>query len=181
MKRYDCIFLDRDGTINPDPGYIKTLDEFNFFSYTISALIKLSQYGNRFCIASNQSGISRGLIKKEDLNIINLFIKSEFEKNNIPLLDIYIAIDHPDKNPSIMRKPGSGMFLKARDDHGINLKNSLIIGDSYADMEAGRLLNMDRMLVLSGLGTETLKKIHDNNMPNYIVKDLKEGAINLCQ
>ena len=57
----------------------------------------------------------------------------------------------------------------------------IIIGDSDADMEAGRLLGMDRMLVLSGLGVETLKKFHKNNTPDYIVKDLNEGAINLCQ
>ena len=180
MKLYDCIFLDRDGTINPDPGYIKTLDEFRFFSYTISSLIRLSKYKNRFCIVTNQSGVSRALIKEDDLNKIHLFIKSEFKKNNIPLLDIYIATDHPDNNPSIMRKPGSGMFLKARDDHGIDLLNSLIIGDSFSDMEAGRCLGMDRMLVLSGLGTKTLKQFHENNMPNYIVKNLNEGAINLC-
>ena len=71
MKHYDCIFLDRDGTLNPDPGYIKTLDEFHFYSFTISALIRLSKHKNRFCIVSNQSGISRGLIKQTELDKIH--------------------------------------------------------------------------------------------------------------
>ena len=63
MKIYDCIFLDRDGTINSDPkGYIKSLQNFNLYDFTIPALKRLSELGNKFCIITNQSGLSRGLI-----------------------------------------------------------------------------------------------------------------------
>ena len=181
MKIYDCIFLDRDGTLNPDPGYIKNLDEFKFYPYTLSALKKIALNHNKFCIVTNQSGISRGLIKQNDLDKIHSFIKSEFEKNNIPLLEIFTANDHPDKNPSSRRKPGPGMFFEARDSFGIDLANSLIIGDSFADIEAGRLLGMDSMLVLSGNGIKTLSLISRIKIPNYIVNDLNEGAKQLCQ
>ena len=78
MKNYDCIFLDRDGTLNPDSGYISSLNDFMFFDFTLSALSKIASTGNKFCIITNQSGVSRGLINIEDLEAINLYIKKEF-------------------------------------------------------------------------------------------------------
>ena len=74
MKIYDCIFLDRDGTLNFDPGFIKNLSEFKLFSYTMDALEKLSHITKYFCIVSNQSGISRGIIDINELEKIHDFI-----------------------------------------------------------------------------------------------------------
>ena len=74
MKKYDCIFLDRDGTLNPDPGYISSLNDFIFFDFTLSALKQLAKAGNRFCIITNQSGISRGLIQQDSLQEIHDYI-----------------------------------------------------------------------------------------------------------
>ena len=74
-KKYNCIFLDRDGTLNPDPGYISSIKSFGFYDFTLDALRKISSKKNVFCIISNQSGVGRGLIKKEDLEEINDFIK----------------------------------------------------------------------------------------------------------
>ena len=180
MKKYNCIFLDRDGTINPDSGYIKNLEEFQFYSFAIKSLIKLAINGNRFCIVSNQSGISRGLIIQHDLDEIHSYIRSEFLKYKIPLLDIFIATDHPLK-PTNRRKPGSGMFLEAKKKYDINLKKSLMIGDSYVDMESAKLLGMDNMLVLTGLGNKTLSSISKQDWPTYVVKDISNGADILCQ
>ena len=64
---YDCIFLDRDGTINPDEtGYVKSLDDYSFYDFTILALKQIAKENNRFCIMTNQSGVSRGFIKEDD-------------------------------------------------------------------------------------------------------------------
>ena len=90
MRKYNTIFLDRDGTLNPDPGYISSLDQFEFYDFTIPALQRLAHSGNRFCIITNQSGVSRGLIDQDDLNKIHDYIKNEFFKYSIPLLDIYM-------------------------------------------------------------------------------------------
>ena len=179
MKNYDCIFLDRDGTINPDPGYISSIDDFEFFDFTLSALRKIANLGNRFCIITNQSGISRGLIKQEDLNTIHNSIEKQFKKNNIPLLSIYTCVDHPD-NATERRKPGPGMFLEAELDHDLNLMDCLMIGDSYDDMQAGEMLGMDTMLVLTGKGQDAMKNFSEYEMPTFIVQDLKQGAEKLC-
>ena len=174
MRKYNTIFLDRDGTLNPDPGYISSLDQFEFYDFTIPALQRLAHSGNRFIIVTNQSGVSRGLIDQDDLNKIHDHIKNEFFKNSIPLLDIYICIDHPDK-ASNRRKPGSGMFLEAANDHSINLSESLMIGDSVHDIKSGNNLDMDTVLVLTGRGKDTIKNSPDV-LPTVAVNDLNGAA-----
>ena len=68
MKKYDCVFLDRDGTINSDPGYIKNLKNYKFYDFLFPALKKISEVCNKFCIISNQSGVSRGMIQCSEGN-----------------------------------------------------------------------------------------------------------------
>jgi D,D-heptose 1,7-bisphosphate phosphatase len=174
LKKYNTIFLDRDGTINPDPGYISSLDQFEFYDFTFSSLKRLSRDGYRFCIITNQSGVSRGLIKQKDLDNIHEYIKNQFMKNSIPLLGIYIAIDHP-SSATIRRKPGVGMFLEASKDHHINLKDSLIIGDSINDIQAGKDLEMDTILVRTGRGNQTILDYPDLR-PDAIVSNIEEAA-----
>tara|TARA_B100001559_G_scaffold157019_1_gene131597 strand:+ start:276 stop:818 length:543 start_codon:yes stop_codon:yes gene_type:complete len=179
MKNYDCIFLDRDGTINFDSGYIGSIYDFHLFDFAIPALKKMAKSGNRFCIITNQSGVSRGLIKKKKLNTIHNFIKEKFKKNQIPLLNIYSCFDHPD-NPSERRKPGPGMFFEAKNDFNLDLTNCLMIGDSYIDIKAGLTLEMDTMLVLTGNGENAVRCLAEDEVPTYIVKDLDRGAKKLC-
>lgn len=175
MKLYDTIFLDRDGTLNPDPGYINDLQNFQFYPFTLNALKIMSTCCKHFCIVSNQSGIGRGLINESKLNDIHDFIYESFEKYGLRLIDIYFCPDHPDR-ASEFRKPGKGMFTKAASDHEIDLQNSLMVGDAKSDMEVGAKLNMDTMLVLTGKGSKTLQKLKKNISPKYIVENLLVGA-----
>jgi len=179
MKKYDCVFLDRDGTINPDPGYINNLKIFKFYDFVFPALKKISEVCNKFCIVSNQSGVARGMIQKNNIYKINKFIFEQFSINKIQLVDIYVCFDHP-KNPTQRRKPGPGMFLEAEKCHNIRLPDSLIIGDSICDIQAGKLLGMDTMLVLTGNGKKTKLKLMDCDIPTYIVNDLNAGANKIC-
>ena len=174
MRKYNTIFLDRDGTLNPDPGYISSLDQFEFYDFTIPALQRLAHSGNRFCIVTNQSGVSRSLIDQDDLNKIHDYIKNEFLKYSIPLLDIYICTDHPE-NASNRRKPGSDMFLEAANDHSIDMSESLMIGDSIDDIKSGNNLGMDTVLVLTGRGKDTIKDNPDIE-PTVAVDDLQAAA-----
>ncbi len=175
MKKYDTIFLDRDGTLNPDPGYISHFNKFNFFPFTINALQTMSSICHGFCIVTNQSGVSRGLIAIEDLQEIHDYIRSEFAKNDIPLFDIYACYDHP-VNKTENRKPGTGMYKTAAQEHQLDLCRSLMVGDSGSDIEAGIRLGMDTMLVLTGRGGETLVNCSDQLKPTYVVKNLAIGA-----
>ena len=74
MIKYDCIFFDRDGTVNYDPGYISKLKYFKFFEFAIEAMALLANVSDKFIMVTNQSGVSRGLINEADLLQINGFI-----------------------------------------------------------------------------------------------------------
>ena len=181
MKKYNCIFLDRDGTLNPDPppGYIRSLKDFKFFDGALTALKRLSDQGNVFCIITNQSGLSRGLIRFEDLEVIHNYIREQFKKYSIPLLGIYFCNDHPNK-PTLRRKPNSGMFMEAKKKHNLDLEKCLMVGDSKVDILAGSNLGMDTMLVLTGNGNKTLDLLAKDSQPSFIVEDLNQGADILC-
>ena len=179
-KLYDCIFLDRDGTLNPDSGYISKLNDFKLFEFTIPALKELSMHGNRFCIVTNQSGVARGLIHQQDLHAIHNFIKAEFKRHGIHLLGIYVCHDHPD-NATERRKPGAGMFLEAKAEYNLNLIQCLMIGDSPADIQAGDMLGMETMLVLTGRGKQTKHKLQGFINPTFTVSNIKEGSELLIQ
>ena len=175
MIKYDAIFLDRDGTLNFDPGFVQNVDQFQFYDFVFPALKILSQHGCSFCIISNQSGVTRGLMDVDDLREINAYIRREFIDNQLHLLDIYNCTDHPD-NATDRRKPGTGMFLEAADDHDIELKRCLMIGDSERDLIPAHLLGMDTMLVLTGNGHLTLETIASSDKPNFVAENILEGA-----
>ena len=177
-KKYDCIFLDRDGTINTDPGYISKLQDFKFFDFAVAALDMLKTLTNNFIIISNQSGVARGLILEQDLIEINEYIFEEFLKNNLELLDIYYCFDHPD-NSSDRRKPGVEMFVEASNQYCLDLSRCLMIGDSKTDILPAKVLGMESMLVLSGEGKKYKNSFHEKEKPDYITKNLMFGAIEL--
>ena len=179
MKKYDCIFLDRDGTLNPDPGYINNISDYHFYDFTIPALKMMSKNNNRFCIVTNQSGVARGLIPVNSLNIINEFIREKFSENSICLLDIHMCFDLPD-NASSSRKPGPGMFLKAKNKFNLKLSKCLMVGDSIADMQAGKNLGMETMLVLTGEGQKTLSNLRHRKLISYFAENIYEGFKQLC-
>ena len=180
MKTFECIFFDRDGTINYDPGYISKLEDFKFFDFTFKALRVLRSVSNKFIIISNQSGIGRGLISEVDLLTINDFIMSESVNNDIPLLKIYYCTDPPD-TVSDRRKPGVGMFLEASKDYNIDLSNCLMVGDSISDIQPANTLGMNSMLVLTGNGESHLEKFSNQNSPTYVTKNILTGAMLLTQ
>lgn len=175
MGRYETIFLDRDGTINRDPGYISSLENYTFYPFIDYVLKELSVTGKSICIVTNQSGVGRGLIDPVELDRIHDYVKEKFEKAGVKLLGIYFCADHPDQATD-RRKPGVGMFMEAIKDHEIDLKSSIIIGDGLTDMKAGFNLGIDSMLVLTGHGLRTKKVLKDSNwMPTFVTRNLKTG------
>lgn len=181
--KYQMIFLDRDGTLNPDPGYISSLKQYEFYPFTLSALRLLYDTGARFCIVSNQSGVSRGLIDPQNLKEIHDWIRQQFLNHGMQLDGIYICTDHPDKATQ-RRKPGTGMFEEAAGDLNLKLERCLMIGDSISDIDAGRKLGMETMLVLTGEGEPTLNELESGSLdeqPTYVVRDLAEGVQTLLE
>ena len=170
-SKYECIFLDRDGTINFDPGYISSVKDLKFYDYTFKALRLLKPLTKSFIIITNQSGVSRGIIKEKKLIEINSFIYSKFLENKLNLLNIYFCTDLPGTG-STFRKPGVGMFLQAAMEYDIDLTKCIMIGDSYKDIVPANELGMSSLFVLSGNGEKDLHKFDSSLKPDNIAKDL---------
>ncbi len=169
LKALDkVIFLDRDGTLNPDPGYISSIKQFKFYPDTLTSLSTLAKLGFKFAIVTNQSGVARGLINKEALEEIHQYIYDQFAKLGIELLGIYSCLHHPDDGCKC-RKPETALFDEAAHQHDIDLSSAVMIGDTSADMKAGKARGMVTCLVRTGKGAEEEISLKDSGLePDFI-------------
>mgnify|MGYP000035074607 FL=1 len=135
-----CVFLDRDGVLNKDVGYISNIKEFKIYPYTGKAIKFLNDEGYLVILITNQAGVGRGLITIKELNSIHLYLKKRIKKNKAIINDIYFCPYHPThgigkyKKNTQDRKPGSGMIKKAIKKWNIDIKNSFMIGDRKKDL-----------------------------------------------
>lgn len=147
------IFLDRDGVINkkaPKAEYVKSWDEFEFLPGSKDAIKLLSQHGYKIFIITNQAGIARGVMTEDDLKTIHSNLKSEFEKENVKIEDIYYC-PHGWDDGCECRKPKPGMFFRVAREHDLDLSKSIFIGDDKRDLEAGNAAGCRTLLVNSEL------------------------------
>ena len=131
------LFLDRDGTLIINKHYLNNCEEIEYLPNVFSALSSLKNLGFEFVIVTNQSGIPRGLITAEQLEEIHSVVTADFKKHGIEFLKIYHAPHLPESNHPD-RKPNPGMLLKAQREFNIDFSQSWMIGDSEADIGAGK-------------------------------------------
>ena len=143
------LFLDRDGVINKklDGDYVKTIDEFEFLPYALEAIKLFSSHFHRLVIVTNQQGISKRLMTEDDLHKVHQHLIQEVHNFGGRIDAIYHAPQLAEEN-SIMRKPNIGMALKAKEEFpSIDLKKSIMVGDSISDMEFAKNANMFAVLI----------------------------------
>lgn len=146
---FETVFLDRDGTINAkaaDGDYIKSVAEFVFLPGAKEALCTLTDHGLRAIVVTNQRGIALGRMSEADLAAIHGHMLTELAEAGARVDAVYHC-PH-DRDECICRKPGIGMFLRAERDHpGLDFAASVVIGDSWSDMEAAASLGVRRVLI----------------------------------
>jgi histidinol-phosphate phosphatase family protein len=168
----NIIFLDRDNTINYDPGYLSDPNLVQILPYVIDGLKLLNNAGYEFIIITNQSGIGRGYYKEEDMHRVNQRILDILKSQNIFIKDIFFC-PHTEEDQCMCRKPKPGLILQALEKYPtINLKTSWIIGDSLRDIFAGENLNIKGVLI--DAETKPIEKKPTNLL--YVAKSLKEAA-----
>lgn len=147
-----AVFLDRDGVINFDHGYVSTWEQFEFLPGAPEALRELQDAGYLLIIVSNQSGIGRGYYSERDLHTLNQAIAEYLDSTlGVTLSGFYHCPHHPTeaegefRQQCDCRKPAPGMIQQAVLDHGIDVKTSLLVGDKDSDIEAGRAAGVGRL------------------------------------
>ncbi len=135
MKR-KAVFLDRDGTLILDRIYLNDVNLIEYLPGVFEALRSLRDAGYIFLIATNQSGIARGIVSIENLNLIHAKIQADFAREGIDLRAFYYAPYMTDTNHPV-RKPNPGMLLRGALDFNVDLSLSWMVGDRMSDVEAG--------------------------------------------
>ena len=141
-----AIFLDRDGTINADYGYVHEPERFVFIDGVFDFCRKAQSAGYAIVVVTNQSGIARGYFTEADFAALTRFMLARFAEEGVAVAGVFHcpSLSGPD------RKPEPGLFLKARDSLGIDMAASVNIGDKARDLEAGRRAGVGRNILFTG-------------------------------
>lgn len=171
------VFLDRDGTLNKDTGYIKSPDELTLFPGVGAALARLKKAGARLVVVTNQSGLGRGYFAPKDLEAIHAKLRVLLAEDQVTLDGLYFCPHHPDDR-CICRKPAPGMIDRAVAELRVDLDRAYIIGDSARDIELAKQVGMQSLLVLSGSsGTETLADLTRRGLsPDHVADALPQAV-----
>jgi D-glycero-D-manno-heptose 1,7-bisphosphate phosphatase len=144
------VFLDRDGVINKEVGYLHKVADFEFIEGVFDACQYFQSLGYQVIIVTNQSGIERGYYTEEDFHIVTDWMLKQFKHNGIEVLDVFYCPHGPESGCSC-RKPKPGMFIQANGKHHIDMSNSWMIGDKEADIQAANSAGISNtILVKSG-------------------------------
>lgn len=172
------IILDRDGVINYDSKhYIKSKDEWLAIPGSLEAIVKLKQKGYKIAVATNQSGIARELYTKETLEEIHAEMQRQL--NNIGgEIDLFCYCPHHPKAGCDCRKPRVGMLKTIQNYFECDIKQAYFVGDSISDIKAAITMQCQPILVETGNGTLTYKKLK-NKIAVPIYKNLYHFVNNL--
>lgn len=171
-----AIFLDRDGVLNEDLGYVGQPERFKIFNYVGTALKLLAEKGFLFFIITNQSGIERGYFTLEDTQRLHSILAEQMRFYSVEFTGIYIS-PYCESTPNDIRKPSPKMLLEAAQKHQINLETSYVIGDRPTDLEMGYRAGCRVVLVRSGAGAET-EKLPQTKF-DYVFENLLDAAQSL--
>lgn len=132
MVKNKALFLDRDGTINVDYGYVGSVDKFEFIDGVFDFCGKAQLLGYKIIVITNQSGIARGYYTVADYELVTKYMCDEFMKHGIKITDVFYCPELSGPN----RKPEPGLFVMARDKYNIDMSKSVSIGDKQRDLDA---------------------------------------------
>lgn len=157
MNLNKAVFLDRDGVINIDHGYIFKPEHFDFIDGVFDACRHLQNLGYLLIVVTNQSGIARGYYSEQDFAVLTSWMKQQFAAHGVKIDGVYYCPHHLEKGQvpynidCDCRKPNPGMLTQAIREFGIDPAVSLMVGDKAADMQAAAAAGIGRkILVQSG-------------------------------
>lgn len=155
-----AVFLDRDGTINAEKDYLHRIGDFQFLPGAPEAIRRLKEAGFLVVVVTNQSGVARGYFGLDEVEALHRHLQGELARFGTAVDAFYFCPHHPTEGVGEFRrdcpcrKGKPGMLLQAAVDLGIDLGGSYMVGDKFADVEAGRAAGCTPLLVFTGYGSE---------------------------
>lgn len=177
-----AVFLDRDGTISHETGYIDSVDDFKLYPYSAESLAALRSMGFKIVIVTNQSGVALGFFTESRVQEINDRMHTLLKNEGITIDGIYYCPHLPDgvvaeyAKECTCRKPGIGMIKKAETELNLDLNCSIIVGDKLTDIVCGLNAGLKTVLVRTGYGRDEEKKLGKSpadEQPDVILDTLK--------
>ena len=183
MKR-PALFMDRDGTVSEEVGYVNHLSRFRLFPYTAEAIKLLNENGWLAIIVTNQAGVARGYFSEDIILKVHDQIRQDLEKVSAKLDAIYYCAHHPSvgeppyRFDCDCRKPKTGLIERAGADFEIDLERSWMDGDRYGDIELVRNARLHSAFVLSGYGRGEWEYQRDSwsMEPEVVAEDLLQAV-----
>jgi len=177
-----AVFLDRDGVLIEEKNFLRRVEDVVLLPDVSAALRRLSNAGFLLFIVSNQSGVGRGYFTLADVERVNAHLAGELAREGVALRKIYIAPEAPEQ-PSRGRKPSPQFLFDARDEFGLDLARSFMVGDKLIDLECGWNAGVRAsVLVRTGYGRKEEQKLAGNASRAVVVDDLPAaGAWILAQ
>lgn len=183
VKKNRAVFLDRDGTICEEVGYLESIWQMRLIPRAGEAVRLLNEQGFKVVVVTNQSGVARGFFPESILEKIHAEMSLQLRKEGAYLDGIYYCPHHPTEGtaPYLQecdcRKPATGLLLRAAESLNLDLPSSYMIGDHISDIECGQRVGAETVLLLTGHGQEALAKRETwTKLPSYIAADLYEAA-----
>ena len=179
-----AVFLDRDGTMNEQMGYINHIDRFVLLPGVVAAIRRLNMAGLAVVVVTNQSGLARGYFPQELLDRVHARMEQELEAGGAWLDGVYVCPHHPEaryeqyRQRCECRKPRTGLIDRAVRELNLDRERSFLVGDRWSDLVCAARAGVLPILVLTGYGRGDLEYIGPTQevQPAYIAEDLS-GAV----
>ena len=176
MKKNTAVFLDRDGTMNEEVGYLDSIDKLKLFANTAEAIRLINESGMKAVVITNQSGVARGYFTEDFIGTVHARIQETLQSKGTFINAFYYCPHHPTEGIGVFRqacpcrKPEAGMLIRAAQDLHIDLYRSYMVGDMMKDMEAAQKVGAKGILVKTGYGLKTLQE-----NPDLITSKINHG------
>ena len=177
-----AVFLDRDGTLIEDVGYLDRLERLRFYPWSIEAVRLFRQVGYAVVVVTNQAGVARGMISEQVVLDARDFIADQLARIGERLDGHYNCPHLPDdavaayRQQCLCHKPAPGMLQQARDELGLDLERSVVIGDRWTDVQMGRAVGARGVLVKTGYGATQLPHPPEGVTADAVSEHLLDAA-----
>ncbi len=179
-----AVFLDRDGTVNEEVGYLSDLKQLRLIPGAGAAIRKLNEAGLKVVLVTNQSGVARGYFPESFVRETHDLLERMLRQEGALLDGIYYCPHHPTagetpyRTECDCRKPGTGMLDRAARDLSLDVKKSFVVGDKWSDVELGQKAGAHTILVRSGFAHDdegNIRPVHLGD-PDYIARTITEAV-----